>query len=96
MELRIHLEKATREGSILFTLEENLEFKFVNLYVLYPYLNTFLFFSFEFTMCNPPFYTSPEEVARSANEKDSVPYAVSIFLSDSANSNNIHLGMYRS
>jgi hypothetical protein len=47
-------------------------------------------------MCNPPFYSSPEEVARSASEKDSVPYAVSIFLCDSARSDNIHLGMYRS
>jgi 23S rRNA A1618 N6-methylase RlmF len=34
-------------------------------------------------MCNPPFYTSPEEVAKSASEKDFEPYAVSIFISDS-------------
>jgi 23S rRNA A1618 N6-methylase RlmF len=47
-------------------------------------------------MCNPPFYSSPEEIARSASEKNSEPYAVSIFLSDSANSDNIHLGVYRS
>jgi hypothetical protein len=47
-------------------------------------------------MCNPPFYSSPEEVAKSASEKDLVPYAVSIFLSDSANSDKIHLGMHRS
>ena len=33
MESRIHLEKATREGSILFALEGNLESKFVNLYI---------------------------------------------------------------
>ena len=33
MESRIHLEKATREGSILFALEGNLESKFVKLYI---------------------------------------------------------------
>jgi len=27
-------------------------------------------------MCNPPFYSSPEEVAKSAREKDLAPYAV--------------------
>ena len=32
MESRIHLEKATRDGSILFALEGNLESKFVKLY----------------------------------------------------------------
>ncbi|KAF8815183.1 hypothetical protein BYT27DRAFT_7196859 [Phlegmacium glaucopus] len=32
--------------------------------------------NFEFTMCNPPFYTSPEEVAQSASEKDLAPNAV--------------------
>ena len=47
-------------------------------------------------MCNPPFYSSPEEVAKSASEKDLAPYAVTIFLSDSAKSDNIHVGMYRS
>ena len=46
--------------------------------------------SFEFTMCNPPFYSSPEEVAKSASEKDCAPHAVCIFLCDSANSNKIH------
>ena len=46
--------------------------------------------SFEFTMCNPPFYSSAEEVAKSASEKDSAPHAVSIFLYDSANSDKIH------
>jgi 23S rRNA A1618 N6-methylase RlmF len=95
MESRIHLEKATREGSILFTLEGNLESKFVK--VLYSYLNSSIFFSsFEFMMCNPPFYSSPEEVAKSASEKDLAPYAVSIVLSDSTYSDKIHLGMYRS
>ena len=37
-------------------------------------------------MCNPPFYSSREEVARSASEKDFGPNAVSNFffvLSDS-------------
>ena len=29
-------------------------------------------------MCNPPFYSSPEEVAKSANGKDLEPYAVSL------------------
>ena len=100
MESRIHLEKATREGSILFTLEGELEAKFVKPYILYSYLKylpSFLsFFSFEFTMCNPPFYSSPEEVAKSASEKDSAPHAVSIFLCDSAKSDNIYVGMYRS
>ena len=33
MESRIYLEKATREGSILFALEGNLESKFVKLYI---------------------------------------------------------------
>ena len=33
MESRIHLEKATREGSILFALEGNLLPKFVKLYI---------------------------------------------------------------
>jgi 23S rRNA A1618 N6-methylase RlmF len=47
-------------------------------------------------MCNPPFYSSAEEVAKSASEKDLAPHAVSIFLSDSAKSDNIYLGMYRS
>ena len=49
-------------------------------------------------MCNPPFYSSPqaEEVAKSASEKDLEPYAVSIVLSDSTKSDNLHLGMYRS
>ena len=51
-------------------------------------------------MCNPPFYSSPqaEEVAKSASEKleDLKPYAVSIVLSDSTKSDNLHLGMYRS
>lgn len=42
-------------------------------------------------MCNPPSYSSPEEVARSASEKDLATYAVSIFLSDSAKSDNIDL-----
>ena len=84
---RIRLEKATSEGSILFTLERNLESKFVNAVVMYlifvpqPHL---FFFSFEFTMCNPPFYSSPEEIARSASEKDSEPYAVSFFPFNSA------------
>ena len=41
-------------------------------------------------MCNPPFYSSPEEVAKSASEKDSAPYAVCIFLCDSAKSDKIH------
>ena len=70
MESQIHLEKATREGSILFALEGNLESKFVKLFIRtsIPYL--FLLFSFEFAMYNPPFYSSPEEVAKSANEKD--------------------------
>ncbi|KAF8805857.1 S-adenosyl-L-methionine dependent methyltransferase [Phlegmacium glaucopus] len=58
MQSRIRLEKATREGSIFFTLESN------------PKSN------FEFTMCNPPFYTSAEEVAQSASEKDLAPNAV--------------------
>ena len=82
---RIRLEKATSEGSILFTLEGNLESKFVKAVVMYlifvPHL---FFFSFEFTMCNPPFYSSPEEIARSASEKDSEPYAVSFFPFNSA------------
>ena len=47
-------------------------------------------------MCNPPFYSSPEEVAKSASEKDLEPYAVSIVLFDSIKSDNLHLGMYRS
>ena len=47
-------------------------------------------------MCNPPLYSSPEEVAKSASEKDLEPNAVSIVLSDSMKSDNIHLGMYRS
>ncbi|KAF8799196.1 hypothetical protein BYT27DRAFT_7202316, partial [Phlegmacium glaucopus] len=58
MQSRIRLEKATREGSICFTLERN------------PKSN------FKFTMCNPPFYTSSEEVAQSASEKDLVPNVV--------------------
>ena len=34
-------------------------------------------------MCNPPFYSSAEEVAKSASEKDFAPNAVlSILLSD--------------
>ena len=33
MELCIHLEKATREGRILFTLERSLESKYVKLYI---------------------------------------------------------------
>jgi 23S rRNA A1618 N6-methylase RlmF len=78
MKSRIHLEKATREGSILFTLERNLESKFVKLYIIFVISNTFSS-SFEFTMCNPPFYSSPEEVAKSASEKDSAPNAVSFF-----------------
>ena len=47
-------------------------------------------------MCNSPFYSSPEEVAKSASEKDLEPYAVNIVLSDSTKSDNLHLGMYRS
>ena len=79
MESRIHLEKASREGSVLFILEGNLESKYVKLCVYNSYLNSFLFFfSFDFTMCNPPFYNSAEDVAKSASEKDSAPYAVSI------------------
>ncbi|KAF8805512.1 S-adenosyl-L-methionine dependent methyltransferase [Phlegmacium glaucopus] len=58
MQSRIRLEKATREGSIFFTLERNLTS------------------NFEFTICNPPFYTTPEEVAQSASEKDLAPNAV--------------------
>ena len=47
-------------------------------------------------MCNPPFYSSPEEVTKSASEKDLEPYAVMIVLFDSIKSDNLHLGMYRS
>ena len=49
-------------------------------------------------MCNSPFYSSPEEIAKSASEKleDLEPYAVSSVLSDSTKSDNLHLGMYRS
>ena len=43
MESRIHLEKATREGRILFTLERDLESKFVKLYILYSYLKCIFF-----------------------------------------------------
>ena len=96
MESRIHLEEATREGSILFALEGNLESKFVNLYIRTSIPHLYYYFSFEFTMCNPPFYSSPEEVAKSASEKDMEPYAVSIVLFDSTKSDNLHLGMYRS
>ena len=97
MESRIHLEKATREGSILFPLEGNLESKLASdIYFIFVPQYFIFFFSFEFTMCNPPFYSSPEEVAKSASVKDLVPYAVSIPLSVSAIGDNIHLGMYRS
>ena len=41
MESRIHLEKATLEGSIFFTLERNLESKFVNQWFMsMPYSST--------------------------------------------------------
>ena len=44
MESRIRLEKATREGSILFILEGNLESKFVNLYIRTPIPHLFIYF----------------------------------------------------
>ena len=95
MESHIHLEKATREGSILFSLEGNPESKFVKIYILYSYHNTSTFFSFEFMMCNPPFYSSLEEVAKSEWESLCALCGKHL-LTDSANSDNIHLvGMYR-
>ena len=48
MESQIHLEKATREGSILFALEGNLESKFVKLFIRTSILYLFLLFSLEF------------------------------------------------
>ena len=52
-------------------------------------------------MCNPPFYSSPEEaaLAKSSSEKDLAPYAVSIafyIYLIAPKSDSIHLGMYRS
>ena len=44
LESRIRLEKATREGSILFILEGNLESKFVNLYIRTPIPHLFIYF----------------------------------------------------
>lgn len=37
-----------------------------------------VFNSFDFTMCNPPFYSSAEEVERSADGKIAEPNAVRI------------------
>ncbi|KAF8815472.1 hypothetical protein BYT27DRAFT_7193446, partial [Phlegmacium glaucopus] len=60
MHSRIRLEKATREGSIFFTLKRNPKSKF----------------SLDPSWCNPPFYTSSKEVAQSASEKHLAPNAV--------------------
>lgn len=62
------------------------------------YIGTHCIYSFDFTMCNPPFYSSFEEVARSASEKELAPNAVSnILFFDLILVNNwIHPGMYRS
>ncbi|PPQ78488.1 hypothetical protein CVT25_011829 [Psilocybe cyanescens] len=57
MQSRIHIEKASPDGLILFPLECNHD-------------------SFTFTMCNPPFYGSADEVAQSAQEKELPPNAV--------------------
>jgi 23S rRNA A1618 N6-methylase RlmF len=31
---------------------------------------------FDFTMCNPPFYSSSEDIARSAEGKEYIPHGV--------------------
>jgi 23S rRNA A1618 N6-methylase RlmF len=86
MESCIHLQglrKPLEKEVSCFLWKENLESKFVKQWLYY--IRTLIIHSFEFKLCNPPFYTSVEEVAKSANLNEK-PYAVSIFAFDSANS----------
>ena len=70
-------------GTILFPLEEE-----ATRYVIHYFLaqiDHIVFFSFDFTMCNPPFYSSADEIENLAKEKATSPNAVSPSLS-------LHLG----
>lgn len=62
LQSRVHIAQASLEADILFPLD--------------PRFNNGNPAVFDFTMCNPPFYSSREEVEKSAKAKQLAPNAV--------------------
>jgi 23S rRNA A1618 N6-methylase RlmF len=65
---RIYVQQALSSSQLLFPLDEGRELDASFSGELPRY--------FHFTMCNPPFYSSQEEVNKSAQDKELAPYAV--------------------